>query len=204
MLDIRLDDTRLRLLLQALPAETAKAAKAAMRRTVQAASTEMLRGMKENSWLRAGELRGALLKPLFTDMAGGGIEAEIRVRGKGFGMDHYRVRPRRVTARKGKRSRLWTPPQWQTGPAGSWHSAPGTFMAVMKNGTKPLLMQRLALGAQHLTPGDSRAKEGRMLRRLYGPSPQYFAAFREVRARVARKAREVFPRRLEHEIMRQL
>ncbi len=180
MLDIRLDDTRLRLLLQALPAETAKAAKAAMRRTVQAASTEMLRGMKQVSWLKGKDLRGRLLKPLFTDMAGGGIEAEIRVRGKGFGMDHYRVNPRRVTARKGRQSRFWTPPKWQTGPAGSWHSAPGTFMAIMQHGRKPLLMQR----------------EGRTLRRLYGPSPQYFAAFREVRARVARRAREVFPRRL--------
>lgn len=182
-----MDDGRLQLFLKAAPKETIKAAKAAMRRAAQAASTEMLKAMAQSSWLARKDLKGGLLKPIFSDVANG-VQALIKVRGKGFGMDHYKVRPKGVTAKKGRRPKQWTPPSWQTGPTGSWHTARGAFMAIMKNGTKPLLMQR----------------EGRKLRRLYGPSPQYFAAFRTVQARVAKRAREVFPRRFEHEITRLL
>lgn len=185
MIEIKMDDKALRFFLKTAPKQTLEAARAAMKRTAQMASTELVRAMKESSWLTAKDLRGGLMRPAFSSI-GGGIEAEIRVRGKGFGMDHYKVKPKRVTARKGRRSTLWTPPSWQTGPIGSWHVTPHSFMAIMKHGKKPLFMVR----------------EGAKLRRLYGPSPQYFAAFATVRERLGRHVRKVYPQRFQHELSR--
>ena len=194
-IDIALHDDALRMTMQAAPRHTLAAAKAAMRRTAVAAGEELRKQIKAVSYLKGGDLKGALAKPIIKENPRG-VEAEVRVSGKKIALDRFRLKPRRITARKGQRPQQWQEPSYQIGPREKvkrW-SEEGpykrkSFIMRTRNGLK--LMERY---------GPRRGK----VWRLYGITPQYFAAFDVTKAAVMARARTVFPQRLRHELLHRL
>ena len=119
----------------------------------------------------------------------------MRVSGKKIPLDRFRLKPRRITARKGKRSTQWQEPSYQIGPREKvkrWSEEGGRkgFIMRTRNGGL-MLMERY---------GPRRGK----VWRLYGITPQYFAAFDVTKAAVMARARTVFPQRLRHELLHRL
>lgn len=196
-INITLHDDALRVAMQAAPRHTLAAAKAAMRRTAVAAGEELRKQIKSVSFLKGGDLKGALAKPIIRESPKE-VEAEVRVSGKKIALDRFRLKPRRVTARKGKRSTQWQEPGYQLGPREKvkrW-SEEGpykrkSFIMRLINIDRLGLMERF---------GPRRGK----VRRVYGVTPQYFAAFDVTKAAVKARARAVFPQRLRHELLYRL
>lgn len=192
MIDIKFDSKTLEISLKAAPKEVLAAARSAVRRAAQAGGTQLSKSIKAVSYLKGGDIKGALLKPTLRNIPGG-LMAEVRVRGNAIPLEHYKVKPMRETARKGQQSRNWKSPTYQLGPAEPEYqlrrhgNVSAGFLARMRSG-KLMFMQR----------------HGKKLRRAYGVSPQYFAAFDATKQAVMRRVREVFPARLQHEIYRRL
>ena len=188
MLEIKMDDKSLRILLKAAPKEVLAGTRATVKRAAQAGKTELGRQIRTVSYLKGRDVKGALLKPFYTSLPNG-LEAEIRVSGNAIGLEHFKLRPKRVTARRGQRSVKWKSPGYQLGPGEPVRyllregEKSAAFLAVMANGNL-LLMRR----------------HGRYPRRTYGVTPQYFAAFDSVRRAIRQKLETVLPQRLHHEI----
>ena len=138
--------------------------------------------------MQRAKITTAVFKPLVRTTASE-IRAEIGVRGKPFGMDAFRLIPKRVTARRGRRSRDWPLSGYSTGPGEGIRTLPArggrSAAFVIRSGGRLVMLRRTSGGS---------------LVRVYGYPVQYFAAFRAVHDPVERRAREMFEKRLRHEV----
>ena len=104
-------------------------------------------------------------------------------------MDAFRLIPKRVTARRGRRSRDWPLSGYSTGPGEGIRTLPArggrSAAFVIRSGGRLVMLRRTS---------------GGRLVRVYGYPVQYFAAFRAVHDPVERRAREMFEKRLRHEV----
>lgn len=167
------------------------AVRAAIKRAAATMGKDISAQIRLRSYLKAGEVKKSLTKPAISSN-GDSITAEIRVAGKPLAMDHYRLVPRRVTARKRMASRRWPEAGYQIGPSEPIRQARrGGGLSkgfVMRRNGRLFLMQR----------------RGKKLERVFGYSAQYFAAFDETTRVVEANARETFEKRLAHEVRHRL
>lgn len=183
------DFDRVLLPLAAFPGEVARALRRSLTRTGNNLATNISRQIRQESFLNAGDVRQALSKPL---MSGGtdSMQVEVRVASRRLALDHFKLVPRRVTARKRLRSSGWPAAGFQIGPhepvrflpAGSGKGRP--FVTRFSAGGRLFMMQR----------------QGRKLVRVFGYSVQYFAAFDATVRAVERNTKDFFERRLTHEV----
>lgn len=194
MIDLRFDARDLQRILGPLhgfPKQVDKAVRSAIRRAAPAMAREAAVQIRGHSFLKGGDIRAAISKPLYR-AEGGGFSAEFRVASKQMPMDKFRLVPRKVTARKGVRSTNWQVPGYQVGP----NEPVRTVKAhggkskgfVIRRGGKLYLMRR---SGKHIT-------------RVFGYAVQYFAAFGATHRAVEARARAMFEKRLEHEVQYQL
>lgn len=163
-----------------------KARVAALSRTAGNMRKNIRKGLREVSYLAGRDLTSSIGKLV---AASGGVEFSVTVRGSKKVAHKFRLRPNRITARKGKPSTSWQSPLVHIGPGEAPRQIlePGfskAFIARTKNG-RGLFLREKATG------------------NLIMPkivSPQYFAAFERVREPVLKDAKETFLKRLEHEI----
>lgn len=101
--------------LAGMAGEVDKAVRAALKRTQDNMATNIVRQIKQHSFLKSGEIRQALSKPLISTTPGAAW-AQVRVASRPLAMDHFRLVPRRVTARKRMRSVNWPRAGYQIGP----------------------------------------------------------------------------------------
>ncbi|MFR1533167.1 MAG: hypothetical protein ACLSTO_05670 [Bilophila wadsworthia] len=109
MLELHVDTRELAAIarpLSAMRGQLEKAVQAAVRRTGVTLRTDVIRQTAQVTYLQRAKITTAVFKPLVRTTASE-IRAEIGVRGKPFGMDAFRLIPKRVTARRGRRSRDW-------------------------------------------------------------------------------------------------
>lgn len=167
------------------------AVRAAVKRAAATMGKDISAQIRMRSYLQAGDVKKSLSKPVITG-DGNSITAEIRVAGKPLAMDRYRLVPRRVTARKRMASRRWPEAGYQIGPSEPVRRARGggglSKGFVIRKGGRLFLMQR----------------RGKKLERVFGYSPQYFAAFDDTTRVVEANARETFEKRLIHEVKHRL
>lgn len=194
MIELQFDARKLQQILGPLhgfPKEVDKAVRSAIRRAAPAMAKEAGVQIKGHSFLQGGAIRAAITKPLYR-AEGAGLSAEVRVASKPLAMDRFRLLPRKVTARKGVRSINWQVPGYQIGPnepARTVKSHGGKSKGfVIRRGGKLYLMRR----------------SGKHLNRVFGYAVQYFAAFGVTHRALEARAREIFERRLEHEVHYQL
>ena len=118
MLELHVDTRELAAIarpLSAMRGQLEKAVQAAVRRTGVTLRTDVIRQTAQVTYLQRAKITTAVFKPLVRTTASE-IRAEIGVRGKPFGMDAFRLIPKRVTARRGRRSRDWPLSGYSTGP----------------------------------------------------------------------------------------
>lgn len=183
------DFDRVLLPLAAFPGEVTKALRRSLIRTGANLATTLNRQIRQESFLKSGDIRQALSKPL---MSGGtdSMQVEVRVAGKRLALDHFKLVPRRITARKRLCSPGWPDAGYQIGPREPVRFIPGgngrgrPFVTRFSAGGRLLMMQR----------------QGRRLMRVFGYSVQYFSAFDATVRVVERTSREFFERRLAHEV----
>ena len=193
-MDLKIDTRdfeRVLLPLAGMAGEVDKAIRAALKRTGDNMTTNIARQIKQHSFLKPGEIRQALSNPLVTG-SGGSLRVEVRVASRQLAMDHFRLAPRRVTARKRKRSVNWLRAGYQIGPGEPVRYPDGG------NGLSKAFVTRLN-GRLFLMQ-----RRGRTLERMFGYSVQYFAAFDATSAFVMRAARTMFEQRLRHEVQHRL
>lgn len=193
-MDLKIDTRdleRVLLPLSGMGSEVNKALRAALQRTGSNMATNIARQIKQHSFLKSGEIRQALSKPLLAG-SGGSLRVEVRVASRPLPADHFRLTPRRVTARKGKRSINWPRAGFQIGPGEPVRRLDGG------NGLSKAFVARLA-GRLFLMQ-----RRGRKLQRVFGYSVQYFAAFDATTTFVMRAARTMFEQRLRHEVQHRL
>ena len=186
-MDLKIDTRdfeRVLLPLTGMAGEVDKAIRAALKRTGDNMTTNIARQIKQHSFLKPGEIRQALSKPLVTG-SGGSLRVEVRVASR-------QLAPRRVTARKRKRSVNWPRAGYQIGPGEPVRYPDGG------NGLSKAFVTRLN-GRLFLM-----RRRGRTLERMFGYSVQYFAAFDATSAFVMRAARTMFEQRLRHEVQHRL
>lgn len=180
MLELHVDTRELAAIarpLSAMRGQLEKAVQAAVRRTGVTLRTDVIRQTAQVTYLQRAKITTAVFKPLVRTTASE-IRAEIGVRGKPFGMDAFRLIPKRVTARRGRRSRDWPLSGYSTGPGEGIRTLPA------RGGRSAAFVIR----------------SGGRLVRVYGYPVQYFAAFRAVHDPVERRTREMFEKRLRHEV----
>ncbi|WP_165071056.1 hypothetical protein [Desulfovibrio sp. ZJ200] len=177
--------------LAGMAGEVDKAIRAALKRTGANMGTNIARQIKEHSFLKSGDIRQALSKPLLTGTAGS-LRVEERVASRQLALDRFRLVPRRVTARKRMRSIHWPRAGYQIGPGEPVRYPDGG------NGLSKAFVTRLN-GRLFLMQ-----RRGRTLERMFGYSVQYFAAFDATSAFVMRAARTMFEQRLRHEVQHRL
>ena len=191
MLELHVDTRELAAIarpLSAMRGQLEKAVQAAVRRTGVTLRTDVIRQTAQVTYLQRAKITTAVFKPLVRTTASE-IRAEIGVRGKPFGMDAFRLIPKRVTARRGRRSRDWPLSGYSTGPGEGIRTLPArggrSAAFVIRSGGRLVMLRRTS---------------GGRLVRVYGYPVQYFAAFRAVHDPVERRAREMFEKRLCHEV----
>ncbi len=101
--------------LSAFPKEVSQALKRTLTRSGQNMATNISREIRKSSFLKAGDVRKALSKPLLSGDASS-MQVEVTVASRRLTMDHFRLVPRRITARKGMRSINWPNAGYQIGP----------------------------------------------------------------------------------------
>lgn len=181
------DFMRVLLPLASMPKAVDKAIRAALKRTGTSMAVGIARQIRQRSFLKTGEILPALSKPLLTGSSGN-MRIEVRVAGKPLAMDHFRLVPRRITARKGQRSLHWPEAGYQIGPGEPVRHLPG------KQGRSRAFAIRLG-GRLFLM-----RRQGKALQRVFGYSVQYFAAFDDTVTSVQEAARTLFAQRLAHEV----
>ena len=189
-MDLKIDTRdfkRVLLPLADMAGEVDKAVRAALKRTQDNMATNIVRQIKQHSFLKSGEIRQALSKPLISTTPGA-VWAQVRVASRPLAMDHFRLMPRRVTARKRMRSVNWPRAGYQIGPGEPVRYPDGG------NGLSKAFVARLN-GRLFLM-----RRRGRALERMFGYSVQYFAAFDATSAFVMRAARTTFEKSLRHEV----
>lgn len=191
MLELHMDTRELAAItrpLSALRGELEKAVLAAVRRTGTTLRTELIRQMGQTTYLERRRIAPAVFKPLVRIRASE-IRAEIGVRSKPFGMDVFRLAPRRITARRGRRSRNWPLSGYRLGPGEGVRTLPArgnrSAAFVIRSGGRLVMLRRLPSGK---------------LERVYGYPVPYFAAYRSVREQAERRGRDMFEQRLRHEV----
>ena len=182
MLELHVDTRELAAIarpLSAMRGQLEKAVQAAVRRTGVTLRTDVIRQTAQVTYLQRAKITTAVFKPLVRTTASE-IRAEIGVRGKPFGMDAFRLIPKRVTARRGR---------YSTGPGEGIRTLPArggrSAAFVIRSGGRLVMLRRTS---------------GGRLVRVYGYPVQYFAAFRAVHDPVERRTREMFEKRLRHEV----
>ena len=194
MIELQFDAKEIRRILGPLhgfPKQVDKAVRAAIRRAAPAMAKEAGVQIKGHSFLQGGAIRAAITKPLY-HAEGTGLSAEFRVASKPLAMDRFRLLPRKVTARKRVRSTNWQLTGYQIGPnepvrTVKAHGDKSKGFVVRRDG-KLYLMQR----------------SGKHINRVFGYAVQYFAAFGVTHRAAEARAREMFEKRLEHEVHYQL
>ena len=194
MIELQFDAKEIRRILGPLhgfPKQVDKAVRSAIRRAAPAMAKEVGGQIKGHSFLQGGAIRAAITKPLY-HAEGTGLSAEFRVASKPLAMDRFRLLPRKVTARKRVRSTNWPMSGYQIGPnepvrTVKAHGGKSKGFVIRLNG-KLFFMQR----------------RGKHLNRVFGYAVQYFAAFGVTHRAAEARAREIFEKRLEHEVHYQL
>ena len=177
--------------LRAMPEKMLGCLLRAGKRAGTAMRADVTKRVRSVTYLKGAEIRGAM-KPLHVDRDSGGIRAWFNVSSKNFPADHFRLVPNRVTARKGRPSRMWPEPGFRIGPASPLMRAHGGI-------SKGFIAN---LNGRKLFTRASRKRSS--LRREWGWSVQYFAAFDRVKDPAVRRAMDVFEERLLHEVQRAL
>ena len=179
MLELHVDTRELAAIarpLSAMRGQLEKAVQAAVRRTGVTLRTDVIRQTAQVTYLQRAKITTAVFKPLVRTTASE-IRAEIR------------LIPKRVTARRGRRSRDWPLSGYSTGPGEGIRTLPArggrSAAFVIRSGGRLVMLRRTS---------------GGRLVRVYGYPVQYFAAFRAVHDPVERRAREMFEKRLRHEV----
>ncbi len=197
MIDMRMDLKNVDRFLRLLPdakTQGVAAATSAARRAGKAMRSDVTRGVKLVSFLKSAVIRKAATDCVVKS-GGGSVEVSFRVATRPLPADRFRLKPSRVTARKGRPSRTWTVTGFQAGPAEPFRYPEGDgrskgFVIRGRGGAK-IFVQRV---------GGSRGK----LARVRGYPVQYFAAFKAVYSSALDKAAVTFEKRLLHEIERRL
>lgn len=154
------------------------AVNSALRRAGQAMRTRLAQGISKESFLKSGSIRGDIKKPVLD--AG---MVSVTVGGKMHGADSFKLIPKRITAKKGMRSKDWPAAAYQLGPRVPVFRPHKAFVLNTKEGNLRMF-QRI----------------GKTYERVLGASAQYFSVFRQVRVPVLERGREVFEKRLMHEV----
>lgn len=174
--------------LAAFPNEAGKVLKRTLARSGQNMATNLSREIRKSSFLKAGDVRKALSRPLLSGDASG-MQVEVTVGSRQLAMDHFRLVPARITARKGLASVNWPNAGYQIGPG-----EPVRF-AETKNRGRAFVTRFAKAGRLLLLQ-----RQGRKLLRVFGYSVQYFASFDAVKTHIESQSRDYFERRLAHEI----
>lgn len=118
-----------------------------------------------------------------------GAQVSLTVHGPNLAAHNFKIDPSRITARKGKRSKLWVSPRVKIGPGEPYKTPkkPGFSKPFMANvhGFKAMYWREKATNT---------LKMPRLV------SPQYFAAFDQVQKPMLSVPGEIFLQRLVHEI----
>lgn len=188
-LDIRLADLDTVLApLAAFPRDLAKAVRRAVNKAGTHLATTLARRIKPETFLSSGDIRKAFARPVVR-VSDASVMAEVRVAGKKMGLEHFRLVPRRVTARKRLRSTLWPQAGYRLGPRDAVRVVMGEG-----NKSKGFVMRSRAGRLLFMQ------REGKKtLKRVLGPTVQYFASFDEVVRDVEVDVRGFFARTLSHE-----
>ena len=164
--------------LKTFPKELEKALRQSLKRTGVHMASQVSKAIKAESYLKSGDIRAALGKPLIKGDANY-VEAEVRVSGKQSPIDKFKLLPNRATAKKGVRSEKWRGPSYRLGP-----SVP-VITPGASGGSKPFVA--LARGKKRLM-----RRFGKNLKIAYGYSVQYFAVFERVRKASLDDSQEFF------------
>ena len=186
------DIDKIMLLLPSVPGKAKSSLKGALRRSGTALRTTISRGIRAESFLKARDVRAALGN-LQMEETDDGLTAEFRVASRPIPADHYRLRPNRITARRGMRSISWPLTRYQVGP--------GEPLILPETGE---LSNAFILKASRGRTYVQHTRGGHDLHRVYGPSVQYFSVFDRVQEPAFKRALEIFEKRLIHEAERWL
>lgn len=176
---------RLQGLLRSCPDLFRNACKAALKRVGGNMRRNIGKGMRAQSYLKGKEITGSIGRLQLSD-----DEAKVRVAGRKIPVHKFKLVPNRITARKGQRSVNWPEPKYKLGPKlksryGKRDNGESMgFIFRGKYSGKLVMGQRL----------------GKKIKTVYDVTPQYFAAFEEVKEPVMDEAQKTFMTRLEHEI----
>lgn len=193
MVNIQIDTKDFRKILAPLAImgkEMDKAVFASMRRTLDSMRSDVTKEIRKSSYLKSSLIRQSIGKAKI-ERSAGHIKGSFRVNSKPHGMDSFRLTPKRITARKRKASRHWPLSGYQIGPGESMRQMPAkgdwsaAFVVRLQNDGRLLMVRRNSKGK---------------LRRVYGYAVQYFAAFDATQRAVEQRARDMFEKRLRHEV----
>lgn len=169
--------------LKGLSREMGQVVNSALRRAGQAMRTNLTQGIRRESFLKSGSIRGDIKKPVLES----GL-VSVTVGSKMHGADSFRLVPNRITARKGMQSRKWPSAAFQVGPhVPVWNPKSG-------NGRSRAFVL-LARGKKRMYRWN-----GKSMERVSGVTSQYFSVFPQVRQPVLSRGREIFEKRLLHEV----
>lgn len=160
----------------------------AIKRTGGNVRKNLRRYLRAVSFLKSGEIASAIGKVRFAN-SNHAVEAAVTVSGRNKVASNFKLVPNRITARKGKRSINWLSPGVLIGPNERIRKP------ALAGYSKPFIAKTKKLKAMYLrdeSTGDLLMPEV--------ASPQYFAAFDQVKDWVAEDAKETFQKRFEHEI----
>lgn len=164
--------------LKGLDKTTELAVNSALRRAGTAMRASLSKGIRRESFLKSGSIRGDIKKPVLDS----GL-VSVTVCGKMHGADSFKLIPDRITARKGMRSKDWPSAAFQVGPRVPVRRPAKAFVLMTKEGNKRMFQR----------------KEGK-LERVKGVTSQYFSVFHQVQAPALERGREVFEKRLMREV----
>ncbi|MDR2056146.1 MAG: hypothetical protein LBQ10_09810 [Desulfovibrio sp.] len=195
--------------LRAFPSQMRGALWQAVKRSLDTAKKEVVNEIAALSYLPKKIIREAVSRPMmYSAMTRGNkatktdsVSGAVHVAGRRPWADQFRLVPKRVTARKGVRSRNWKPGAFKVGPnepARTVQATDGRSPGFVLRGRKGLMLFTRVLGKTR-TDKETGKKVAR-LQRQAGYSVQYFASFDKMPSLLTPKIEERFMSALKHEV----
>jgi hypothetical protein len=181
-----------------------------VKRSLDTAKKEIASGIKEHSYLKRSLINDSISKPQMysTRRAGNkvttseAITGAVRVASRVLPLDSFKLSPKKITARKGIRSRNWKLSGYRIGPTEPVETHPGSPgyspAFVIRGRKRGLRMFQRKLGSYYTDPDSGKRKQSVV--RAMGYTVQYFAAFDRNVAMIHIKTKERFLSVLEHEV----